>query len=328
MPIPAIQSMTQSCLVRARAWFLPQRRGPRISDAQAVVIRSYLDRAEARIRLAGDEDSGDSGSITVGLLRDAALGLLQAVDRARGQSNDPVTPADPVQVLDELGPPEVGDSPEADRVRAALRAPDALAFDRMPAADLVTLGSALHALIRRLRARIDLRSDAYLRGLGILRIAAVLLVVIYGLYAISHRVFAEENLARARPVEASSRQPGTPDPSEVVDGVISGKYGVHTQVGGTGTAWVVVDLGKERDVRRIVVYNRGDTHFDDGLPFTLSLSTDGKTYVALAKREVHFGNGDLLSPPWTVECHTRARYVRVEAHGYLVLREIEVFGKR
>jgi hypothetical protein len=91
--------------------------------------------------------------------------------------------------------------------------------------------------------------------------------------------------------------------------------------------WVMVDLGQPRDIYKIVVYNRGDSNFDDGLPYVVSLSTDGKSYTELAKRENHFGSGDILSPPWVIECDKRAQYVKIEARHYVVLSELEVFAR-
>ncbi|HET6147275.1 MAG TPA: discoidin domain-containing protein [Polyangia bacterium] len=331
MQTVSIQSMIHGLAARTRAWFVPRRHGRRFSEDQATAIRFFIDRAEARARLAGDDDSAEGASISVGLLRDAAASVLKASDLARRESADATTPTDPVKAFEQLGLAETMPAREAELVGSALREPDPLAFDRWPTEDLALVRPALQDLIRRLRSRIDLRSDAHLRGLGILRVGVVALLVIYALFSAGRRLFSLENVALGRPVQASSRHPGTPEPSGLTDGIKSGKYGVHTQVGHPGTPWVVVDLGQLRDVRRIVVYNRGDTNLDDGLPLVVSLSTDGKSYTTIATRENHFGSGDLLSPPWTIDCakdgKKYARYVKIEAHHYLVLRELEVFGK-
>jgi hypothetical protein len=232
-----------------------------------------------------------------------------------------------VTAFEQSGLSETMPARETELVGRALREPEPLAFDRWPTADLAAVGPALQHLIRRARVRIDLRSDAHLRGLSILRVGALALLVVFVLFSAGRSLFALENVARGRPVQASSRYPGTPDASGLTDGVKSGKYGVHTKDAQPTGPWVVVDLGQPRDIRKIVVYNRGESNFDDGLPYRLSLSTDGKMYIQVAKRENHFGNGDMLSPPWVIECDKRARYVKIEAQHYIALSELEVFGR-
>ena len=323
----SIQSMTHALGARARAWFLPRRHGRRFSEDQASAIRFYVDRAEARTRLAGDDDSAEGASISVGLLRDGALSVLKASDLASRESADATTPADPVTAFERSGLGDIIHARESDLVGKALREPEPLAFDRWPTEELAVVRPALQDLIRRARSRIDLRSDAYLRGLGILRVGVAALVAVYALFSAGRHLFAAENLALGRPVQASSQHPGTPAAGGLTDGVKGGKYGVHTKVGQPGTPWVLVDLGQARDIRKIIVYNRGDTNLDDGLPYVVSLSIDGKAYTVLAKRANHFGSGDVLSVPWTIECNNLARYVKIEAKGYIALSELEVFGR-
>lgn len=327
----SIQSMTHALGARARAWFLPRRHGRRFSEDQANAIRFYVDRAEARARLAGDDDSAEGASISVGLLRDGALSVLKASDLASRESADATTPADPVTAFERSGLGETIPAREADLIGKALREPEPLAFDRWPVEDLAAVRPTLQDLIRRARSRIDLRSDAHLRGLGILRVGVVALIAVYALFSAGRRLFAAENLALGRPVQASSQHPGTPPASGLTDGAKGGKYDVCTKVGAPGTPWLVVDLGQPRDIRKMIVYNRGDTNLDDGLPFVVSLSIDGKSYTQVAKRDNHFGNGDVLSPPWTIDLskggNKSGRYVKIEAKSYIALNELEVFGR-
>jgi hypothetical protein len=323
----SVQSMTHGLGARTRDWFLPRRHGRSLSDDQAKLVRSFVERGEARARLAGDDDSPEGASISVGLLRDAALSLLHAADLANRELANATAPADALALLERSGLRQVMPARDADLVDRALRESEPLAFDHWPAQELAAVGPALQDLIRRARARIDLRSDAHLRGLGVVRLGAVGLLVVCGLFLAGRRLFALENVARGRPVQASSHYPGTPDPSGLTDGIKGGSAGIHTLVGQPGLPWAVVDLGQPRDIRKIVVYNRGDSYFDDGLPYQVSLSSDGKNYTELAKRENHFGSGGVLSPPWTIACAKRARYVKVEAHKYLALSELEVFAR-
>ena len=84
-------------------------------------------------------------------------------------------------------------------------------------------------------------------------------------------------------------------------------------------------LEQLRHIRRVVVYNRGDVNLDQCLPFSVSVSDDGRIYKELARRDTHFGSGDFLSSPWTIKCDVHARFVRVEAKDYVALSELEVF---
>ena len=99
----------------------------------------------------------------------------------------------------------------------------------------------------------------------------------------------------------------------------------HTLVGSPTPPWIVVDLQQRRHIRKIVVYNRGDVNLDDGLPYTVSVSDDGVNYKEVGRRQTHFGSGDFMSEPWTLKVDVRGRYVRIEAHNYIALSELEVF---
>jgi hypothetical protein len=308
---------------RLRAWFFPERLGPELNPRQRAAMKRYLVAGEARARAAPGDVDAEVVPVAVGLLRDAVVCLLHAVDHAGHPDLEPPSGAPPLEVLEASGLLPPADE-RSDLVRAALRQADPLAFDRMSPEELERLKPALEALVAKLRARIDLRTALHLRLAGWARLAAVALLVLYGVSSAAKGLFKGENVARGRPVQMSSRHPGTPDPSGLVDGVVGGGYGAHTQVG-AGPPWIVVDLQRPRKVRRIVVYNRGDVNLDQCLPYSVSVSEDGQSYREIAKRETHFGSGDVLSPPWTIKCDERARFIRVQAHDYIALSELEVF---
>jgi F5/8 type C domain len=307
----------------ARAWFFPVRTGPELAPRQREAMKRYLEAGEARARAAPGDVDAEMLPVAVGLLRDAVLCLLRALDHATHPELEPPAGAPPVEVLDASGllPPT---NEGAALVRAALEVADPLAFDRMSAEDLERLKPALEALVAKLRGRIDLRTAAHVRLVGRVRLAGVALLVLYGVVSVGTALFKGDNVALGRPVQVSSRHPGTPDPAGLVDGVVGGSYGAHTQVG-QGPPWIVVDLQQPRKIRRIVVYNRGDVNLDQCLPYSVSVSEDGQSYRELAKRETHFGSGDFLSSPWTVKCDARARFVKVQAKDYIALSELEVF---
>jgi hypothetical protein len=90
---------------------------------------------------------------------------------------------------------------------------------------------------------------------------------------------------------------------------------------------VVIDLLDTYRIQRVKVHNRLDGWYDDCLPLVVELSTDGKTYADLARRDDHFDS----DPPWIVEAGGQpARYVRVRVarKSYLALSEVEVFGRK
>jgi hypothetical protein len=218
-----------------------------------------------------------------------------------------------------------GGAGEADaRVDAALGSTDPLYFDSLDAAELRKVYDALEDEGRRLSGRIDLRSDASIRVNRIARPVALVLVVAYVLYSLIASAVAPRNLALHALVRASSHQPGTPDPSEICDGKLGELYGVHTDVNATDP-WVVIELPTEVEVHKIVVYNRADSNFDDGLPYTLELSSDGHNFREVARQEHSFGSGGMFSRPWSAPVSGRARFVRIKAMHYIVLREVEVF---
>jgi hypothetical protein len=289
-------------------------------------MQFYVKAGEARAHLAPTDASPEMSAIGVSLQRDAILCLLRAVGHSLHGDASPASGGDPLAILDEVGLLPPSDARSA-AVRTALAADDVVTFDRMSPADLDGLKRSFEALRAQLRARIDLRTDAYFRGLGIARVAVASVVLVYGLVTLAGHLLGSTNVARGRPVTMSSRHPGTPDPSGLVDGDVDGSYGACTEVGSPLPPWIVVDLQQQRHIRRIVVYNRGDVNLDDGLPYSVSVSADGRTYLPIATRADHFGSGGFLSPPWAISCDVRARYVRIQARGYIALRELEVFEK-
>ena len=133
------------------------------------------------------------------------------------------------------------------------------------------------------------------------------------------------NVARGMPASASSRWPGSPPPSGVVNGIFEPRFGVHTQRERSAT--VGIDLQRSHRVERIEVYGRGDNWFDRAAPLWLESSIDGSTYTAIARRSEPF----YVDRPWIVDCTMRPmRFVRLRTDGIgvVALTEIMVRAKR
>lgn len=89
----------------------------------------------------------------------------------------------------------------------------------------------------------------------------------------------------------------------------------------------MVDLQSTQKIGRIKVFNRGDGHYDDGLPFALELSDNGKEFTEVDQRKTSFSRWK----PWTYDAQGKqARFVRIRkvGRGYVALSELEVYGAR
>jgi F5/8 type C domain len=168
------------------------------------------------------------------------------------------------------------------------------------------------------------------RGVAELRVQRGVRVALAGALAVAALAWGisglmpVKNVALHRPVTASGLFNASINPAGLTDGVIAGApYGIHTKVG--GTQWVQVDLESVRKLDRIVVYNRADGYFDEGLPFTLQASVDGAIFADVETRRTHFSQTD----PWVAKANgANARYVRIVAAPgkYVTLSEVEVFA--
>ena len=82
----------------------------------------------------------------------------------------------------------------------------------------------------------------------------------------------------------------------------------------------LLDFRENKSVSRVVIYNRVDCCQADSAPLALELSTDGKTFQSIARRNEPFEK-------WKVDIEPHAaRYLRVHLQkvGTLQLNEVEV----
>jgi hypothetical protein len=301
-------------------WVRAERTLPEYTPSQRDAVARCAAAADQRLRCA--RDSALYPVVAAGLLRDA-LGFLTraaAIGREGHASVDPVAALAALREASGRAPPD----DDVRRIADALEASDLLYFDAMDATELAATLEALDQEAWWLRSLIDLRTPTYRAGTRVGRLAGLGICAAWLLVLLVRVVFPPKDLALGKPVRASSHQPGTPDPSGLVDGKIIPTFGFHTDVN-QKDAWAIIDLERPTRIAKIVVFNRSDHDSDDTLPYWLDISTDGVTFHEVASRPDHFGDGAVLSPAWTVSLHEYGRYVRIRSRRYLALNEIEVF---
>lgn len=212
----------------------------------------------------------------------------------------------------------------------AAKAASAAGREELPALDEVDLDALPFAELEARRDRIELevgatlastesRSPTELRGLTIGRYAAIVLAVCAVLWSVS-TPWRIHDVALGKPVTTSPLLAPPATPEGIVDGRTRGTFGLQTMK--TRAPFVTIDLQRTYRIRRIKIYNRGDGWFDEILPLSLEVSTDGITFQHVATRTDHFAVWDLRFDALD------ARWVRVSKdNGYIALNEIEVYAR-
>lgn len=113
------------------------------------------------------------------------------------------------------------------------------------------------------------------------------------------------------------------------DGVKNGRWGFHT--GLAQDPWWQVDLGQDRPLDRVLVWNRCDAEESArrATNLVVRLSPDGHDWTTAYEHRGDLFRGVPDQKPLTVDVSGhRARYVRLQIPGrtYLHLDEVEVFG--
>jgi hypothetical protein len=138
---------------------------------------------------------------------------------------------------------------------------------------------------------------------------------------VQRQAISGPNLALDRPVTMSSKYAEGNvghDPSALVDGDRR-NMGFHTNRG--GPQHVTIDLGAQKKIRAVVVYNRTDCCSQKAVPLRIEVSKKGRRYRRVAERGRNF-------EVWAATfSSTAARYVRlVSSSGdYFHLAEVEVY---
>ncbi len=286
-------------------------------------VRARVERlvrvASLRARRGMDDTRRDAAILGAVDLRQALVLSIRAHGVAEGDGDRADSAARFAELFDRYGPAGI-DRPT---VVAALGATSPLYFEDLRPDALAVHRGALAKAGAWLRACLDTRSAAYLRGSRLGRILAAGLVIAFLGCKVSAR-FGPVDVALGKPVSASGFVGGSG--RGLVDGIKDGSVGVQTTV--SEHPWVQIDLTRTYDIRRIVIYNRGDRNLDDGLPYDLEVSDDQRDYRLVAHRDEAFGDGSLGAPSWTVKARLRARYVRLRALHYIALSEVEVLAPK
>jgi hypothetical protein len=300
------------------------------SARQAELIVEHKKAAERRLRFVPAFATPDATIVSVGLLSEALALLLRASAADRSEDLDTLDLTSELTRVCEAG----HSAPrEWRRLLPLLGARKPLELDHTPIIELREVGHVLRETTLWLRGETDIRSVDNIRWLRRGRFAAVALVIAIALGVKLHDAFATPNVALGKSVSMSSLAFGSPQGAALVDGVESGRHPPSSKkadfvvTNHESRPFALIDLGRNYAIERIVVFNREDDGFDDGLPYTVEISSDGATFTPLDVRSTHFGSG-ILDPPWSIDARKQhARFVRVRCNQYLALSEIEVFGK-
>jgi hypothetical protein len=303
-----------------------------VSAAQRERLQAVVKAAMARSSVADDLVDPPHAVAAIVLYREAVTLLLLAVI-LKYDSAPNVEGADAAMIVSEASRILHGgtiSSPPAE-VGAALGIVSdnqSLRIDLSGAEEQARTKFVLESAADWLRHRLDLRTSREIRRarlVGTLAGAAASVLLLALLVAL---ILRPTNLARNRPVQASSRAPQSLAPADgsgLVNGVKEHTYGIHTN--NENSPWVMVDLQSSYAITQIAVYNRGEGWFDESLPLVLELSENGRDFVEVSRRAENFSQ----EQPWIYASPgVRARYIRVRAPhvGYLALSEIEVNGHR
>jgi F5/8 type C domain len=310
-----------------------ERKVRAFAPAQQQTIRSLFEAATMRSAVADDLTDAHNTVPALILYREAAELFILALLVSRDPSLD-IEAVEAGGVWKQLADlAEKGDlgplPPSFEEATTVLRPMKGrLALDELSPEELAAKRALVETTVGWLRGLLEPRSLRDLRWSRTFRITAAIAIVgallVWGL----SRIFSSPNIALNKPVSVSSRHPlssAPPDGSGLVNGTIEPSYGIQTTK--DASAWVMVDLQDIYKVSKVKVYNRGDGWFDEGLPFVLELSENGKDFTEVDRRTQSFSQ----ISPWTYSAKGRAaRYVRIRtpASGYIALSELEVTGKK
>jgi hypothetical protein len=304
-----------------------EKKSEALTSAQRETIRTYHEAASRRVTVAQDLRGPVQTSAALLLYQQGCFFYALAYVVNRDKTLDPasLTPEEAFRQFDAaidadgLTPPK-----EFKRARPLLVTADPLELDRMTAEEASSRVEELEVVTRWLARHLDARSPREIKTARMVRVLVGAGVALALLVNIGMRLFSPKNLALDKPAVASSYMFSTAA-SGAVDGSRSGTYGYHSQL--EDSPWLSIDLGREFSIQRVEVFGRTDGHYDQSVPITLEVSDDATNYGEIAVRAEPFSDYD----PWVVKLApprvTRYLRLRTTRRSYLVLGEVEVYGK-
>lgn len=304
----------------------------RYTPEQHADIRWSYEAALRRVRAADRIVDDAKLPIAFALYRDAIALLVKAIAASfdRGTESIELDASRAFAYLRELAsarriPPLPAYVEQAESVLAA----EGRTTSENIAPDVVLANrGAIESTIGTLAAMVEPRTPAKIRSVRRRRVAALGILTLTLVAALSAPLFHPKNIARGKPVAVHLPNPSShapPDHSGLVNGEIEATYGVHTAQ--PGPSWVRIDLEESYTIERVKVFNRSDGWLDEGLPFTMEFSDDGETFVEVAVRSEPFSG----HAPWVFVPQgdkREARYIRIRSARYIALAEVEVNGHR
>jgi hypothetical protein len=310
--------MLSKAVARLRRWLSPSPVFTATNEVREKVS-SLVRAGRDYVRVARSTDPRHTGAVAA-LYRDALDCFLSARGLAAAGGNDANVgatgappPLDPAGFFSTL--PLASTVPGKDAL-LLLREPQVLAglgvrratralgvLDRVAASVVSALFPATETEARRLRLR--------------RRIETVLLLGVALAFA-NRALLGPRNVARGKPVTASSVRMGSPQ--ALVNGAIEwGIFGLHTN---SGAEWATIDLERFYSLASAEIYARGDGRLDSNLPLQVELSDDGVKFRPAGSCKEIFTQ----ATPCVVSLkRQRARYVRVAGYE-VVLSEVEVYA--
>jgi hypothetical protein len=320
---------------RVRDFFLldaAARASAALPDDRRAAVRAQVVAVQSRWQVARNLTEPAHRSVALSLYAQAVrgLGLAQLEGAGVVSPDEARTTGDPAALLRQMESlwQTQGIAPPLAwaRVMPLLGSTDPHAGDQLSRTEAADRIDDMEVVARFVAGRMELRSPREIAIVRRLRqlgagACALALVVAAGVALLSPR-----NLAQGKTATSSSVALDT-TPAGAVDGSTSGLFGFHS--GLEEAPWLAIDLGAAHAIDRIVVYGRGDAHNSQSIPLALETSGDGIAYTSIAVRTEPFS----AASPWVLsfkDAPLKARYVRLRAQlrTYLVLGEVEVFGRK
>ena len=314
-----------------REFFLLQRAekmSEGLSVSQREAIRMYHEAATRRISVAQDLRGPIQTPAALTLYQQGSLFYALAYLVNDDASLDPrnLTPEDAFRKLEGamaaegLTPPQ-----EFSQAKPMLVASDPLELDRVTPEEADRRIEELSVVARWLSRLVDPRSPREIKMARVVRLLVGTAALLAILISLGTRIFSPKNLAHYMPATASSEALST-TATGAVDGSRRGTFGFHSQL--EDTPWLSIDLGRPHAITRIEVFGRNDAGpYDQSIPLVLETSDTGADYGQVASRTEPFSD----SEPWVIKpappLVTRYLRLRTTRRSYLVLNEVEVYGK-